>query len=598
MKFAMGTISQSLRKASLPVLMSALLLTGCQDDQANSGAQAADLMASVPADTPYVFASLSDLPDDAYKYQMGLFAPHVINLLDKVRDGINSDDSSSDEEKQKALAVFDLVSNYFADESNWDQHRAVVYGLGMFPVVRVAVDDPAATLADLQELHQNLGSQPEQETRFGGDLFKLPVEHAEMTFYYGVNQGQFIATILPQSADDLASQALGGSAPASAYAVAELEQLAQQRGYNTGFLGFVDTLKFFDRIVSDTGPEADWLQAMSAAHQESDIDFSNISAECKQEFRGFAEMMPHMDWGITKYEKTRVESGSFYQLRPDIAQGILGFTGSVPGLSQDPGGDMSVSTSFQVGPLRDFVLEMARNVEAEPYTCESLLELNQTAQQMLAQAGTTLPPFAGQIRGLKVRMDNMEASVAGGTPNMSMALFVENAELLVSMMQIFLPQLAEMELPTDGTPQRIDESLGAMVPQAGSEPLFAALTESALGVALGEPQAEILPVLMNEKGSDGGILLSYFIDYSAFGKFQEGVIDQTDAELEAELQALIDAGELSDEEIANRRAHSKMSQQMMEDVLAIYEVIGRVGAWVKPTAEGLEVHQTQDYIEQ
>jgi hypothetical protein len=598
MKFAMGTISQSLRKASLPVLMSALLLTACQDDQASGGAQVADLMAAVPADTPYVFASLSDLPDDAYKYQMGLFAPRILKILEGTRTTILADENTSDEERKQIEGVFNLANKYLSDAANWEQHRSVVYGLGMFPVARVVLEDAGEALADLQQLHQDLGTTPESESRFGGDLFKLPIEHAEMTLYYGINQGQFIATVLPEAADDLASLALGGSAPTTAYAVADLEQLAQQRGYDTGFVGFVDTLAFFDRLMSDTGAEADWLKAMAAAHQETDIDFSNVSAECKQEYRGFAEMMPHMDWGITHYEKSRVETGSFYQLRPDIAEGVLSFTGSVPGLSSDPGGDLSISTSFQVGPLRDFVLQMARNVEAAPYACENLADLNQGAQQALAQAGTTLPPFAGQIRGLKVRMDNMEASAVGGTPNMTMALFVDNAQLLVSMMQIFLPQLAEMELPTDGTPQRIDDSLGAMVPQAGSEPLFAALTESALGVALGEQQAEILPVLMDEKGSDAGILFSYFVDYKAMSDLQGDVLAKTQAEIDAEVQAKVDAGELSEEDAETRRRYEAHYQSIVADVFAIYDVFGRSGAWVKPTAEGLEVRQTQEYIDQ
>ena len=83
-------------------------------------------------------------------------------------------------------------------------------------------------------------------------------------------------------------------------------------------------------------------------------------------------------------------------------------------------------------------------------------------------------PFVGKVRGLKVRLNEFMRIEEQQAPKVSAALFVENAQLLVSMMGLFVPGLADANIPPDGQPVRLDDSISGALPSMSTDAVFAA----------------------------------------------------------------------------------------------------------------------------
>lgn len=598
MKMMARSIVARTRAAVLPVMAATLLATGCQQEQSET-VQVADLLATVPADTPYLAVNMKYLPDDVFEHQMRLFAPRIVTLLEALQEVAGSDPDLKAEDTQRVSALLDAAIAYLGDEDEWEQHLGVLYGEGFFPVIRLALQDPAESLAKLNQLHADMGVEPQRATQLGEHVYQVPVGHAQLSAYYGIVDGYFIATAMPDGADAELKSSFGLSAPASTYSMTTLEMLADSRGYSTGVMGFVDSLKLFDSMMTEESSFSQWLSELERGHDE--IVISDMSPECRAELRSLAGIVPGMDWGASRIDKTGFATSSMIQLRTDIAAGLVEMTGDVQGLKDDPGSDLAFGLSFRVGPMRDFIMQMARNIETAPFECETLWSLNDSASQVLAQSGSPLPPFVGQIRGLKVQMDDFAGQIESmQPPKMSAALFVENAQLLMSMAGLFIPGLAEMELPSDGTPVRMDEAVSGMLPNASDEAVFAALTDSAIGVALGEAQGQALPDLLQEKGGDEGVLFSYFLDYGALIEIQRKELEHLGDDYEVEITLDDEATEDSDpearaEELARRKLSLQHSRTMLKAMFHVYEVLGRMGTWGEPSSEGLILGQTVNY---
>lgn len=591
------------RRALLTAVIASLALSACNNEP-DETAQASSLLAPVPADTPYLMASLSHLPDDVFEFQMKKFAPALSSMLKVLLEQTAKSLADQPEEVAKGSAVFGMLTDYLDNPDRWEQVRYVIYSNELFPVFRAELPDPQKSLSELEQLHSHLGHTPVRTAGVKGDIFEVPLSHGELTAYYGVEGNYFVATLLPVSEKANLSKALGQTAPAQAYPLASLEQLAQKRGYEKNSLGFIDTLKVFDTVFDTNSSFNHWLMAASADHDKADL--SNITPVCRQELRDLVAIAPYLDAGLTRSDKIGYSFDEYIQLRPDIAQGIQSFTGDIAGLDQDPGGELALAASFQIGPMRDFMLQMARNVEAAPYQCEELLDLNQAAEQLISQAGTPIPPFAGQVRGFKFRMDGLEdlimATQSGEQiePRMTTTLFVENAQLLLSMAQLFMPTLAEVELPKDGTPQRLEDIIPPGLAGPGDVELYAALTESALGISIGPNQVESLQPMMQEGSGKTGILGSYWFDYQIYARFLQSVVDDVDTDIDSEDLAFSEDGDLlSEDELSEKleaaRQRKAEGQEFLRAFSSFYEVLGRSGLWVQPQTDSLLIHQEVEF---
>jgi hypothetical protein len=137
--------------------------------------------------------------------------------------------------------------------------------------------------------------------------------------------------------------------------------------------------------------------------------------------------------------------------------------------------------------LRSFYETRLDAMEAEPFECEALAELQASTAKGRAALAQPIPPVVYSFRGFLSNVTSIEGmDVATETPPSSIdATFlfaVENAEALVAMAGMFSPEIAALNLLPDGKAKSLDlPQLAEIADQA-----FAALSNNGLAVSLGE----------------------------------------------------------------------------------------------------------------
>ena len=152
-----------------------MTLAGCGDSEEESGQSAAiaaagELLNYVPADSPYVFASLSPLPDevmDKLEPKLDRILQSYEVVLQEVAVMITEKAQTDDEEKakaQKATAMIGELSSLMSIEGLRSvgferDSRAAIYGNGLLPVVRLEVSDGALFEAALVRMEESAGEK-------------------------------------------------------------------------------------------------------------------------------------------------------------------------------------------------------------------------------------------------------------------------------------------------------------------------------------------------------------------------------------------------------------------------------------------------------
>jgi hypothetical protein len=164
--------------------------------------------------------------------------------------------------------------------------------------------------------------------------------------------------------------------------------------------------------------------------------------------------------------------------------------------------------------VRDFLREKATAITADPYQCEYLAELNADAAQALEQLNQPMPPFLNNFRGVRVSISEITES-PGSIPENArgyMAVHVEQPQMFVGMAQMFLPDLSELPMAPGEPPVRLPENL---IPVPGLV-AYAAMSDDAIGLALGEGEETGLPAFLDLKAGPEGMFLSASYDMAAY----------------------------------------------------------------------------------
>jgi hypothetical protein len=153
---------------------------------------------------------------------------------------------------------------------------------------------------------------------------------------------------------------------------------------------------------------------------------------------------------------------------------------------------LSVGASFNMKALRDFYAAQLDAMEADPFKCEHLADLQAGVAQGRELLAQPLPPMVYGIRGFNAVLDSLDvAALTSGQPpdpttiDAGIVVAMDDAAAMVAMGTMFSPELAELNLLPNG------EAVALALPQVEMMGLdaYAAMVEDALSIAIG-PAAE------------------------------------------------------------------------------------------------------------
>jgi hypothetical protein len=233
-----------------------------------------------------------------------------------------------------------------------------------------------------------------------------------------------------------------------------------------------------------------------------------------------AGIMPRIVMGYTAVNKSYLETGMVVELRDDIAAGLATLPAAVPGLGPDLGGLFSFGMSLDPMALRSFYEARLDAMEAEPYKCETLAELQSGTAKGRAALAQPVPPVVYSFRGFLANVTNIEGmDLATETPpssiDASFLFAVENAETLVAMAAMMSPEIAALNLLPDGKAKLLDlPQLAEIADQA-----FAALSSVGLSVSLGEGAEANVEAMLKAEVADEKPFMSMAFDARRYYEF-------------------------------------------------------------------------------
>jgi hypothetical protein len=479
-----------MRKIFAGLIAATLMLSACSSDDDVDGRTG--LLAYVPSDSPYVFASTRPLPDDV----ADKFEPVIDELLRAYRDVLQfalkehlatvSAEGGSDDEVAQIEAVAEEVFALMSIEGirgagiGRDSLFAI-YGNGLLPVIRFELTDAALFDAAIARIESKAAKTLATDEVDGKEYRYFEVDKLKIVI---ATLGEHaVVTLVPAAFDaPQMALALGVSAPkenmADGGTLAKIQDQYDFAGYMTGYIDFQ---RLSETISGDAGGlNADLFAAM--AYEPPDL-----SATCRTELAALVEIAPRMVVGYSDFNEDFIDSSMIIEMRSDIAAGLALLPTAVPGLGIDSGDFFSMGFSIDLRKARDFLEARVTAIEDDPYECEIFANLNQSATQGRAMLDQQVPPVAYSFRGFLARLSNLDGfDLAGGKPpesvDATLTLAIDDAATLISMGSMFVPELATLNLSADGKAVQLDmPQLNAVAEQA-----YAAMLDDLLVVSLGD----------------------------------------------------------------------------------------------------------------
>ncbi|MEM7278971.1 MAG: hypothetical protein AAF385_12670 [Pseudomonadota bacterium] len=510
----------------------AFLVFGCGKKDAEEvtqtalkSTQASAILEYVPADTPYFAGKLEPVSDKVMK-KLQPMTEDVIKIYGKIlTDVVSQAAKKDDDDAEKANAFMDVLGEELKD-GNLDgfgidlNARVALYGQGLLPVLRMDLADSDKFEAAIARLEKESGESMDV-AEIDGQSYRS-IGNDEANFLLAVFDGQFVATMAPANASpELLKQVLGISKPAKNLGDTDkLTNLSSKYGYLPQSIGFLDTLELVETFVTEPNGVNKELFATGK------YDSSELSDVCKAEYRELAGVMPSISFGTTSQTPDRADAKMVFELRPDLAASLKPIATSVPGVGGNMGGMFAYGLSLNIEAALDFMSDRVKALEEKPYQCEKLASLQQSGAGMQQALSSPLPPFVNNFKGAAFVVDDIKKmDFSGGQPpevEFRALISMDDAPGLLMMGQMFVPALGQVQLEPNGEVTALPSDI---VP-GNDQPVFVALTDSAILLGLGAATEDKLTPMLNAASPDVPPLQSFSYDMAAYMQFIGKAMDE------------------------------------------------------------------------
>lgn len=497
----------------------ALALAACSNKADDSAP-----LAFVPADTPYVFATLEPLPEaaleDRFRVIQPLWKPYFAQFDSVLAESLSK---AKDDEEKKGLTAVRAVLDEFKDRDSlakWKEvgfsplSRSALYGVGLAPVLRMELADADAFRAFIGRVETKAGAQLPKASVGGQDYWRLGGAELPVDGAMAIEGKQLVLTLLPKNASEAAQkELLGLTRPDKNMADGSaLQALIKQHGYLPQGAGYIDTVRVLERLAGEhRGTDGEFAAALEAPT-------TAIDATCRGEIAAIGAHFPRSSFGYTKFDVAEQSMNFEFELDAALRQQLAATIVPVAGMAASDDALMDMALSLPVLKWKDFWIKQADAVVAAPYKCSSLAKLNDSFTEMKQSLDRTVPPPLSNLLGIRFTLDKIALGKDGmpDTAQTAGRLLVasDNPLLMVSMAQLGVPALKDLHLAPDGK--------AVALPTAGlPQPIamFVAANNSALAIAAGSGAETALPAYLGAPGGDGKTFLHVRVTGAFYGVY-------------------------------------------------------------------------------
>jgi hypothetical protein len=540
------------------------------------------LLRFVPADTPFLMANLDAIPaevTDAYLLRMEPFLDQFQSALHGFRSELANGQATMND--PQAEAVLDAVLAEFDGKLSREgleslgfslEQMSVVYGHGLFPVLRAGLADPEAVRAMIARVETQSGVPIPEETFQGVNYWRAAGNDSPMGIYVAILDDHFVMSAAPRSREsEFLPRLLALETPPNPLAPATLAELNRDKGFAPYGSGYIDLDRVVDELFEDDSLTTTWMMDMG------DFDPATIDPSCEREARLVTSFVPRMVAGTTEVTSDRV--GVRYQLETNAWLGgeLARLVGDVPPASTDATRMANFSLNLQMGRVATFMRESANAMAAIPFQCPQLQDLNAQVQQMAQALNQPMPPFIGNLKGVRVEMSEFDTSdVNPGNLRGLVALEMESPQMVIGMASMMIPGFEELQIEPGGDPVEVPQEIMTLVTPEFE--VYAVMSKDAIGLSLGKGEKAGLKEFLEASGDADGIFLSADYDAGQLARMQRQQMEAYDDHFDAE-----------------PTSNSNVSMDVEAMTKAYEAMLGRARFEMRFTEDGLTIDNTQEF---
>ena len=394
---------------------------------------APSLFTSIPADTPYVIASIDRL-DEALRARMyrgvGDQLSKLIANADKL---VKAEDAPW---KRAVAAVIDSLRGTNLDK--WydtvglgASPRFAFYGLGLYPVFRVELADATKLRAIATKAIAAAGAGIATSSLRGASYWSIAAGASSVVM--AVTARRLVAAYAPTAQlPALLPLILGLDHPPTSLAdVMTVPDTLKKYGFKHTLIAQVDVGRLGVAITQAP-------------------DSPVASPACKDDVARLASYTPRMVAGYRHLDADGYALGFVVETSPAIADALARVRTPIPQMPREGTPMFEFAAGIDVDAMIDAVRTAVHQLRNQPFRCGPLTAMSEAIDELGQKLDEPLPPEMRGLRGTDFVVDDFSISPPSGRG----AVLVLGANLAEAMSHLVgqVPGLGMITIPNDGSP--------------------------------------------------------------------------------------------------------------------------------------------------
>lgn len=520
------------------------------ENQSNSSVS---ILNQVPADTAILAAQLTPTPLDNYlssianmpsrEDMLALMETDPADITNKQQFFLSFYDSflnavESPAQFKTTFGTSDSINNYF-------------YTLGFIPVIKMEVEKAAAFWATMDKIEAESQFVHTKKTldTVNYRSYSLAEQDgvSEVDLVIAITDGFATITVNVPKLGDLnpLKMALGIEKPVSSVASESIIDNIKTKHptISTEHISYIDHQQLAKGITTvDGNLLAKQITRMNEIESSTSMAAIQTPA-CQADIQSIAANWPRTVAGGSFHANGMI-SGDFIiesnnKVILDALQSLRGFIPQSDLIKQSA---LFFGLGIDVNQLTPAVTNILSDIQSVPYQCQPLAEFQQEMKQanpamMIGMASG----FVNGLKGISFSLFDYEFSQGEYSEELTkldaaITLSAENPTALVQNAAMMIPELASIQIPTDGTPFELPAELVGML--GDIEPAYAVAKANHLVVYSGEQAAKFSQDLLDKPIEQNG-MTDVFIDYNKLFSPMLTMLEESGEPIPEELEAFI-----------------------------------------------------------
>ncbi|MDX9719276.1 MAG: hypothetical protein RBU37_00915 [Myxococcota bacterium] len=462
-------------------------------------------LSMIPADAPYAWVSLKTVPFEEMPFDISKWMPFYEGLAEQLAKDVPS-----------FGAGFKAVVGELKDKMTKEgleslgvatQGHMAIYGVGVWPVLRMQLKDGAAFEAFVQRIETAIGAKAELK-KLGDVPYRVfPIEDG-IVLTAVVLPNQVVLALAPEAQLEwlfgyvFGQTKLDKSMADSGVFETIMTAHASAKGLSAGMVDLLGIEKVLSGDATNLVSES--LVAMGAP-------LPLLAGDCKTEVDALAAKFPRLMVIAQEFEGYADMALTLQVTDATLLSELQGLRAAVPGMGAtiDASNLAALGLAVDLKAGLDWLTAKGAALQESPFKCEFLAGMNEAGGELSGLGAQVPPPFMS-LKGAFVLLKDI--AIEGGMPSKLevMALVAGSGEELWKTVSGMAPEFAGQQTELGKVvPVTV---LPPQMPPFIQEPSLL-VADNAIAVSVGAGLAEQLPAFASAASGENAPLMLMAFDY-------------------------------------------------------------------------------------